>query len=140
MKGNKLSVLTVLLGLVVSFPALAGISVIVNPENNVELTAKEVRAIYLAKTNAFPSGEKVQPLDVNNNDDIKHKFSKDVLRKSPSSLNSYWSRMIFSAKGTPPQSLSMSAVKAKVANDKSAIGYIDSSLVDSSVKVVYSFE
>ena len=140
MKGIKFSVLALLIGLLGTLPAFADISVIVNPNNNIELSAKEVRAIYLAKTNAFPSGDKVQPLDINNNDEIKNKFSKDVLRKSPSSLNSYWSRMIFSAKGTPPQSLSMAAVKVKVANDKSAIGYIDSSMVDDSVRVVYSFD
>ena len=117
-------------------PTFAGIAVIVHPDNNSQIDKNDIRAIYLAKTNSFDGGAKATPVDVDNNDDMKKIFAKQVLRKSVSSLNSYWSRMIFSARGNPPKSMSMAGVKAKVANDKSAIGYIDSSMVDGSVKVV----
>jgi len=123
-----------------ALPALADIAVIVHADNPVKLNAKEIRSIYLAKINEFSNGDRVRPIDVNNNDEVRGAFTKKILRKSPSSLNSYWSRMIFSAKGTPPQTLSMAAAKAKVANDKSAIAYIDAALVDDSVRVVHTFK
>ena len=118
----------------------ASIAVIIHPENNNAIDAQQIRSIYLSKTRTFESGDKANPIDVKDNDDLRDKFSKALLRKSPSSLNSYWSRMIFSAKGRPPEKLSMSAVKAKVASDKLSIGYIDETLVDDSVKVVFRVE
>jgi len=140
MKINSIKRFFLFVALGFALPALADIAVIVHADNPVKLNAKEIRSIYLAKTNEFSNGDRVRPIDVNNNDEVRGAFTKKILRKSPSSLNSYWSRMIFSAKGTPPQTLSMAAAKAKVANDKSAIAYIDAALVDDSVRVVHTFK
>lgn len=137
---NIINRLILTISLLLSVNALAAIAVIVHPENDNVINAKQIRSMYLAKNNSFPNGDKVSPLDVTNDTEMKNKFAKVLLRKSPSSLNSYWSRMIFSAKGKPPKVLSMSAVKAKVAIDHSAIGYIDSESVDDSVKVIYLIE
>lgn len=123
-----------------SLNAVASIVVIFHPSNTNNVDAKQIRSMYLAKTHVFPDGEKVTPLDVADESEVKKIFSKKVLRKSPSSLNSYWSRMIFSAKGKPPKALSMSGVKARVAIDKNAMGYIDSELVDDSVKVILTLD
>lgn len=126
--------------LLLSVNVFAGISVIVHPNNVNTIDAKQIRAMYLAKTNAFPDGGRAIPFGVADNNEMKKRFSKELLRKSPSSLNSYWSRMIFYAKGKPPKPLSMAAVKAKIAMDKSAIGYIDSELVDESVKEIFQIQ
>ena len=132
--------LSLLLSVLLSLSAWAEISVIVNPDNTNDIDVKQIRAIYLAKTNVFDNGDKATPVDVSGNRAVKDKFAASVLRKSPSSLNSYWSRMIFSAKGAPPKTFTMSGVRAKVAVDITAIGYIESALVDESVKVIYTFE
>lgn len=47
--------------------------------------------------------------------------------------------MIFTGKGHPPAEMDAAAVKAKVASDPSAIGYIDASEVDASVREVARF-
>jgi ABC-type phosphate transport system substrate-binding protein len=52
-------------------------------------------------------------------------------------LNAHWSRIVFTGKGQPPKAVGDdSQVKEAVAKDKSLIGYIDSSALDSSVKKI----
>lgn len=51
----------------------------------------------------------------------------------------HWSKIIFTGRGTPPTALPDSmAVKRRVAEDPHAIGYIDQSQVDDSVRVLLS--
>lgn len=51
----------------------------------------------------------------------------------------HWSKIIFMGRGTPPTALPDSmAVKRRVAEDPHAIGYIDQSQVDDSVRVLLS--
>jgi hypothetical protein len=56
-------------------------------------------------------------------------------------VKSTWSRLVFSGKGQPPRQLSDSAaVKKAVAADPKAVGYIEKSAVDASVKVALSLD
>ena len=64
-------------------------------------------------------------------------FYKKVVGKSESQAKAYWSKQIFTGKGTPPEEVGGDdAVKAKIASTPSAVGYIDASAVDGSVKQV----
>lgn len=127
-----------LLSLGVVLPSQAGIAIIVNPKNTNAIDINDVRKIFLGKTKVFPNGQEATPLDLLDTSAEKEEFSNEVLRKSTASLNSYWSRMLFSSKGKPPRSLDSDQVKQAVAENKDAIGYINSSDVDSSVKVLFS--
>ena len=61
------------------------------------------------------------------------------LGKSTAQVKAAWSRLVFSGKATPPKELASSAeVKKFVAANPDAIGYIEKSAVDSTVKVVFS--
>jgi len=52
-------------------------------------------------------------------------------------MKAYWSRLVFTGKGKPPMSVgSASEMLSAVAADSSAIGYVDASQVNDSVKVV----
>jgi len=52
-------------------------------------------------------------------------------------MKAYWSKMIFSGKAAPPAVFDNdAAVKSWVASNTDGIGYIDSSQVDVSVKVI----
>ena len=54
-------------------------------------------------------------------------------------MKAAWSRLVFSGKATPPKEMANSAdMKKFVAGNPDAIGYIEKSAVDSSVKVVFS--
>lgn len=132
------NIFSLLFILSISQLCLAEIAVIVNPNNNNQLSKLEVRQIFLGKTHAFPNGLEATPLDLPDGDPNKTLFAENVLRKSVSSLNSYWSRMLFSSKGKPPQTMSVDAAKKAVASNKTAIAYIDKSEIDSTVKVLFT--
>lgn len=127
----------VLLLSLASMPSFGKIAVIVHPSNIADLKPLEVRQIFLGKTRTFPNGAPAQAFDADDNNPAKAIFAEQVLHKSLSSLNSYWSRMLFSSKGKPPATLSQEKIKQTVASNKHAIAYIDSSAIDSSVKVLF---
>jgi hypothetical protein len=52
-------------------------------------------------------------------------------------MKAYWAKIIFTGRGQPPQEVRSSAeLKKRIAQDPAAIGYIDESLLDDSVRVV----
>jgi ABC-type phosphate transport system substrate-binding protein len=129
--------------LLISFVTIANaeISVIVSPSNpNGTLDQATVGKIFLGKAKSFPDGTQAVPVDQDDGAAARDAFNSTILGKSASQLKSYWSRLIFTGKGTPPkQSGNDTSVKQLVANNPNIIGYIDSSAVDASVKVVHKF-
>jgi ABC-type phosphate transport system substrate-binding protein len=139
----RLPTLTLILSLVLavfSAPVVADIAVIVNPGNSVDhLTSGEVKALFLKKRVRFPNGQIATPVNQSEDSRIYEQFAEKVLHKDPSQLKSFWSTKIFSGKGTPPEVLDGdAAIKARVSRSLEAVGYVDSSQVDNSVKVVYT--
>jgi hypothetical protein len=52
-------------------------------------------------------------------------------------MKAYWSKIIFTGRGQPPPSVSSDIeMRKRVSENPAAIGYIDRSLVDNSVRVV----
>ena len=127
------------LGLCLTPVAFADVVVVVSASNaNTELDEKQVYNIYMGKAKSFPDGEKALPVDQKKGSADRDSFRETVLQKSSSQLNTYWSRLIFTGKGTPPQeSGDSSSVKDLISNNPNLIGYIDSADVDASVKVLY---
>ena len=116
----------------------AEVAVVVNPGNDItEISVKDAKRLYLGKTGKFPDGGKADVVDQKVGEGSRDTFYKNVVGKSESQAKSYWSKQIFTGKGTPPEAIGGDAeVKAKVSADPKAIGYIDSSQVDDSVKRV----
>ncbi len=126
-----------------SMGSVADIAIIINKDNDIAtMDTQEIRSFYLGKRAKFSNGDAVTPLDQDAGSDIQTLFSQKVLRKSPSSLNSYWSRQMFSGKGTPPTQIKGgdNAVIDAVINNKKAIAYIDASNVNPSVKVLLTIK
>lgn len=121
--------------------ASAEISVIVSVNNpNSAMDQSTVAKIFLGKAKSFPDGTQAVPVDQDDGSATRDGFNSSILGKSASQLKSYWSRLIFTGKGTPPkQSGDDAGVKSLVANNPNIIGYIDSSAVDATVKVVHKF-
>ena len=119
-------------------PAFAELVVIVNPKNPVaSTTADEVASLYLGRATTFRGGAAATPIDVKEGNATRDEFYGKVADKSPGQLKAYRAKQMFSGKGAPPQELaSVSEVKKAVAADPSAIGYIDKSALDSTVKSV----
>jgi len=116
----------------------ADVVVIVNPKNpNATLTAEHVAQIYTGATTAFPNGSAAAPLDQPEGSAVREEFLAKVVGKSGQQVKAIWSRLIFSGKGTKPKVLESSAeVKKQVAADPNAIGFIEKSALDGSVKAV----
>jgi ABC-type phosphate transport system substrate-binding protein len=123
-----------------SVTAFAQVAVVVNPKSALTtMTADQVSGIFLGKSNTLPSGGTALPTDLPDSAATREIFYTKVTGKSTAQVKAAWSRLVFSGKATPPKELASSAdVKKFVAANPDAIGYIEKSAVDSSVKVVFS--
>ncbi|MCW8875210.1 MAG: phosphate ABC transporter substrate-binding protein [Gammaproteobacteria bacterium] len=118
--------------------AQAELAIIAHPGNSLEsIDQAEVERIYLGRSRSFPGGGSVKPLDQAPGNDMRDKFFASVLNMTEAQVTGYWSRRMFSGKGTPPDTLADDlAVKARVASDPNSLGYVREDVVDSSVKVL----
>ncbi|MDF1642679.1 MAG: phosphate ABC transporter substrate-binding protein [Pseudomonadales bacterium] len=115
----------------------AEVSVIAHPSNGASLDAKSVSKIFLGKSKKFPGGGAAVPIDQAEGSAARDEFHTNVTNKKSSQLKSYWSRIVFTGKGQPPKEVASDAeVMALVAKNPSMIGYVNSSSVNGSVKVI----
>lgn len=139
----NISLKSALLGTVLTFAAgtvFAEVAVIVNPTNDSAMTSDDIAKLYLGKTKKFTNGQSAIPLDRTEGTDIRVKFLESTVSKDESQMKSYWSRLIFTGKGVPPKVVETDAeVKELVSRNPDTIGYIDSSSVDDTVKVIATF-
>ena len=120
--------------------AFADTAVIVHPSNGDAIDKDFVIKLYLGKEKSYPGGGSAIPINLKEGLPIRSGFDEGVLGKSSSQVKSYWSKLLFTGKGTPPKEVDTSAeAKALVAQNPSTIAYIDSSEVDASVKVLFTF-
>ncbi|BBN83805.1 hypothetical protein PA25_37900 [Pseudoalteromonas sp. A25] len=125
--------------LALSFSIQAEVAVIVNPSNGATLDKDAIAKIYLGKAKSFSDGTKVNAVGLNSGGAVDA-FTSNVLGKSSSQYKAYWSKLIFTGKGTPPETLdSEQAVIEFVAANADAIGYVESAKVTGAVKVVGKF-
>lgn len=130
-------------GLMLVLPlwAQAQVVVIVNPKAGADsLNSEQVAAFFLGKASSLPGGLS-QALDLPDSAATRDLFYSKVAGKAPSQVKAIWARLAFSGKATPPRELATSEeVKRFVAAHAEAIGYIEKSAVDSSVKVMLTVE
>jgi ABC-type phosphate transport system substrate-binding protein len=136
---------TLLMGMALAalvFPAHAELVVIVNPKNPAtSLTADQVSQVFLGRSSSFPGGGAATPVDQKEGVALRDEFYTKVTDKSSGQVKAFWAKQMFSGKGQPPRELASSAdVKRAVAADPSAIGYVEKSAVDSTVKGVLSVQ
>ncbi len=114
----------------------AEVAVIVNPANATALTPDDVQRLFLGKTKGFPGGGDAVAFNLKEGG-VRDAFNQGVLEKTESQVKAYWSQLVFTGKGTPPkEAADEDEMKKWVASNPAAIGYIDASKVDGSVKVV----
>ncbi len=120
--------------------AYADVAVVVSAKSGVAaLNKQQVSDLFLGKASAFPDGKQAVPIDQADSSAFREEFHTKVTGKSGAQLKSFWSKQVFSGKGTPPKEVANSAeVKKLVADNPNMIGYIDKAAVDGSVKVVFT--
>jgi ABC-type phosphate transport system substrate-binding protein len=97
------------------------------------MSKDEVTQFFLGKSQAM------KPVDRSSSDPIKAQFYQKLSGQDLSQVKATWSRLVFTGKASAPKELpDAAAVKKAVAADPKAIGYIDKSEVDSTVKVILS--
>lgn len=126
--------------LLLSGAVFADIAVIVHPSNNASVDQAELNRLFLGRGSTFSDGSRATPMNLAEGLPARDSFDTKVLNRSSAQLKAYWSRLVFTGKGTPPaEHPNAAAMKAAVAADPSAIGYIAASDVDDSIKVVATF-
>ena len=105
------------------------IVVIVNPAAG-PISKEQITDLYLARGSGWVL------IDQLAGSAIYVEFYKKATGRDVAQIKAIWSRILFTGRGFPPKQLSDStAVKKAVAADPKAVGYIEKSAVDASIKV-----
>jgi ABC-type phosphate transport system substrate-binding protein len=115
-------------------------TIIVHPSNANQLSESDIVRLFLGKLTRYPDGSDAIPIDQKGDSSLHGEFVTNILNKSTQQLKAYWAQQLFTGKGKPPKSVDSSAdVKKLVAENPALIGYIESGMVDDSVKVIIDF-
>ncbi|WP_228895104.1 type 2 periplasmic-binding domain-containing protein [Pseudoduganella aquatica] len=115
-----------------ALPASAETVVIVNKANPAtRMFSEQASQFFLGKSTMFT------PVDQAEGSHIRNDFYQKVADKDAAQVKALWSKLVFTGKATPPKEYKSNAdVKKAGADDPKAIGYIDKSAVDDTVKVI----
>jgi ABC-type phosphate transport system substrate-binding protein len=134
------SFVLILYVLLTSFSLSAAVDVVVHPSNANAIDAGEIKKIFTGKTKSFADGSKALPITQADGNPVTDEFNQNVLSKSSSQLKAYWSKLVFTGKGTPPKEAANDAeVVSLVANNPNLIGFVTQGSADGSVKIIQSF-
>jgi hypothetical protein len=126
--------------LVANTQSQADVAVVVSADSAVTASPAEVSRLFLGKLKKFSDGTKAEIVYAKEGSSVREEFDKKALKKSPSQIKAYWSKLLFSGKGSPPKELTSDAeIKAKVASGSGVVGYIDAASVDGTVKVLTTY-
>lgn len=130
---------TLLCAAAVQSAAAAGeLVVIVSAKSTVgALKQEQVADIFLGQMATFPGGLEAVALDQDIGSPARDEFYSKVTAKTRPLVKAHWTKMIFTGRGQPPREIGDSAaVRKKVAENPTLIGYIDKTALDASVKAV----
>lgn len=137
---QAMKILSFVVVLLCSTGVFAEVAVIVNPANSNNLSDKDISRVFLGKVKSYADGQSIKAVNIKSGHNSRVQFEANVLHKSASQVKAYWSKQIFTGKGKPLDELAADAEVLKfVAEHPNAIGYVDATLVDSSVRVVKTF-
>lgn len=125
---NRTSFLLLLcsIALLPAAAASAAVKVVVHGSNPVASVTKAKAAdLFLKRVTRWDNGRTVTPVDLAEKNPARAAFSKELLGKEVAWVKSYWQKMIFSGRATPPVELSSDAeVLDLVRGNQDAIGYV----------------
>ena len=142
MRNNIYYCLVVALSVVFVAPTFAeSIVVVGHPTVSIkEISSADLKRLFLAKSDEV-QGVKLKPVVQSTLQPIRIVFDEDALGKDPSKSKAYWSRLIFSAAGIPPRTFeSTLEVLQWISANPDAIGYIESSAANKTVKILRKLE
>jgi ABC-type phosphate transport system substrate-binding protein len=112
----------------------AELVVIVNPAA-AGINKEQVADLYLGRSSGWT------PIDQVADSPIYVEFYKKATGRDIAQVKAIWSKVIFTGRGLPPKQLvDSAAVKKAVAANPKAVGYIEKSAVDASIKVALTLD
>lgn len=113
------------------------VAVVSSKSQIAKLSKTQVMDIFLGKQTRYPGGSAAIPIDQAEGSADRVEFYTRLADMSPAQVKAFWERIIFTGRGQPPKMVA-TALEAKrlLIADPNTIGYMDQSLVDSSVRVV----
>lgn len=102
------------------------------------ISVEQIRDIYLQKRRSV-GDQKIIPLNLIGQEPSRIAFESAVIGMGRDRLNTYWVKQHFQGISPPITQPSHESIKAFIQNVEGAIGYIPSSMVDNSLKVIYEF-
>ncbi len=130
------AVVLLLVGAVPARAADPALVIVVHPQRSTQLGTDDVADIYLKKRRFWPDGEPIVVLNLEAGSRAREYFSRRVLGTDSMHLGPYWNQQYFQGIFPPVTLSSSTAVKRYVATDRNAIGYIEATEVDESVRVM----
>ncbi|MFT3850774.1 MAG: hypothetical protein QM739_19520 [Propionivibrio sp.] len=104
------------------------------------MSREEVVFVFMGRWRQLPSGIAAQPVDLPVDSAERIAFYRQLVNKSPSEIKAYWSRLIFSGGARPPVSPDSREEQIQILSlTQGAIGYLERSMVDGRVKIVFEF-
>jgi ABC-type phosphate transport system substrate-binding protein len=137
---NRIGLVAIALGLCLSSAIVkADVVAVVSAKSPITaLSMNQVADIFFGKASRFPNGLRAFPVDQAEGSAVRDEFYSKVVGKTAAQLKAYWSKIIFTGRGQPPPSvLNSIEMKKRISENLAAIGYIDRSVVDDSVRVVF---
>ncbi|MFC0120168.1 phosphate ABC transporter substrate-binding protein [Pseudoalteromonas xiamenensis] len=122
-----------------SATTIAEVAIIVHPSNSNTFSESDLKNLYLGKKKTFPDGSEAIPLNLEEGGDGRTYFNQTALEKSDAQLKAYWSKLVFTGKGTPPKEVTQDEMVKLVSSNPSTIGYVDASAVSDAVKVIKKY-
>jgi hypothetical protein len=112
----------------------AELVVVVNPAAPTP-SMTELADLYLGKSGGWT------PIDQGAGTQIYQEFYRKVTGRNVAQVREIWARILFTGRGLPPKQVPDStAVKAAVAANPKAVGYIEKSALDATVKVAFPLD
>jgi ABC-type phosphate transport system substrate-binding protein len=107
----------------------AEVKVVVHGSNALDsITKAKVADLFLKRVTRWENGRPVTPVDQSEKNAARAAFTKGLLGKEVVWVKSYWQKMIFSGRATPPAELSTDTqVLELIRTNADAIGYVNES-------------
>jgi ABC-type phosphate transport system substrate-binding protein len=86
------------------------------------LSTSQVQDIFLGKTSRFPNGALALPIDQAEGSAVREEFYAKMAGRSAAQMKAYWSKIIFTGRGQPPQEAANSVeMKKRLIENPAAI-------------------
>ncbi|WP_222422599.1 type 2 periplasmic-binding domain-containing protein [Rheinheimera sediminis] len=119
-----------------SNPLYSQVAVIVHATNQQALTESDIKNLFTGKLKSFPDGNPVIVLNLPEGDPNQSLFNQKVLGRSDAQVKAFWSKLMFTGKGTPPKEVTAEEMIKLVSENPSTIGIVDSAAVSDKVRVL----